>query len=32
MELMGFALPDKGNREPAAALAAAAAGSGFLGW
>jgi hypothetical protein len=28
VELVGLALPDKGNREPAAALPAAAAGAG----
>jgi len=35
MQLVGFALPDKNDGEPAAALAAVAAGSGrrdSLGW
>jgi hypothetical protein len=29
MQLVGFALPDKDYREPAAALATAAAGAGY---
>ena len=31
MQLVGFALPDEDDREPAAALAAAAAGAGYQG-
>jgi hypothetical protein len=30
-QLVGFALPDKDNRKPAAALTASAAGAGFRG-